>query len=599
MKTKTLSLISQIQNVDNIDLSKSKLLIGKGENCDLTLKDSSISHYHALISLSEEGIVTIMDLGSHNGVYINGNRITALSVLGEGDQLSLGKLHFDLIENNEDISIENLEAEVEVLEVSNKVYVPQARNANEILIDDEYCDIVFNEETFKPLEQSPIRNLDFINSDYIQNDELDSAFDLTKENFGDCIQVTTLVSGSVLDQYYLPLSNQEYTATNIENRGSIFIDILSSDKTPFIKVENGQIKVNELEGFTLNKETLATNDKTNIIILTNKTYQIFIEMAYVPSNLIDIPKFIREKDFFKESSKIFASIMVPMLLLLFVNFEVPKPKKKLSIIYKKPTNAKVDGKTLSSKNPNSESKNTGHKSTKQPDKKVAHKKAGEKSKAQPKKALAKAAPTPQKATKKAKAPVKAYQFKMASNVNSLFNSGKQVAKAQSRSVASIANTSAVSGSLNTKVTGTASSKVGSLGSDLAGAEASMGSQGLSSKKGRDTSYIQTKTVVLGSMDPELLRKILKRYLPQFRHCYQQELAYNSEDIKGIVDLDFEISGAGRVAKMDIKAKDNRFSKRGIDCMGKVLSIIDFPKPKGGGRVAVRQPLSFFSEKENG
>jgi len=174
-----------------------------------------------------------------------------------------------------------------------------------------------------------------------------------------------------------------------------------------------------------------------------------------------------------------------------------------------------------------------------------------------------------------------------------------VAKAQSRSVASIANTSAVSGSLNTQVNGTSASKVGSLGSDLAGAEASMGSQGLSSKKGMDTSYIQTKTVVLGSMDPELLRKILQRYLPQFRHCYQQELAYNSEDIKGIVDLDFEISGAGRVAKMDIKAKDNRFSKRGIDCMGKVLSIIDFPKPKGGGRVAVRQPLSFFSEKENG
>ena len=100
------------------------------------------------------------------------------------------------------------------------------------------------------------------------------------------------------------------------------------------------------------------------------------------------------------------------------------------------------------------------------------------------------------------------------------------------------------------------------------------------------------------MDPELLRKILQQYLPQFRHCYQQELVYNSEDIRGIVDLNFEILGSGKVSKVNIKAKDNRFSKKGIDCMGKVLSIIDFPKPKGGGRVAVRQPLNFFSEKSS-
>jgi hypothetical protein len=32
-------------------------------------------------------------------------------------------------------------------------------------------------------------------------------------------------------------------------------------------------------------------------------------------------------------------------------------------------------------------------------------------------------------------------------------------------------------------------------------------------------------------------------------------------------------------------------------MGQVLGIIDFPKPKGGGVVDVRQPLNFFAETE--
>jgi len=37
------------------------------------------------------------------------------------------------------------------------------------------------------------------------------------------------------------------------------------------------------------------------------------------------------------------------------------------------------------------------------------------------------------------------------------------------------------------------------------------------------------------------------------------------------------------------------SSKGIACMGNILHMIDFPKPKGGGLVDVRQPLNFLSE----
>jgi hypothetical protein len=99
------------------------------------------------------------------------------------------------------------------------------------------------------------------------------------------------------------------------------------------------------------------------------------------------------------------------------------------------------------------------------------------------------------------------------------------------------------------------------------------------------------------MDPELLRKILREYIPQFRHCYQQELIGHDEKIKGVIDLNFTINQNGKVSKYDIRVKDAEFSKKGVNCMGNVLNLIDFPKPKGGGVVDVRQPLNFFSEAE--
>jgi len=100
---------------------------------------------------------------------------------------------------------------------------------------------------------------------------------------------------------------------------------------------------------------------------------------------------------------------------------------------------------------------------------------------------------------------------------------------------------------------------------------------------------------MGSIDPEVLRKILGEYLGQFKFCYQQELQEQSEKVKGIVDLNFRIEGDGKVSKVTIKSAQTRFSDRGIGCMANILKMIEFPKPKGGGLVDVRQPLNFFSE----
>lgn len=68
------------------------LLIGRGSDADLRLNDPGISRRHALITVSGDPahpVVTIEDLGSTNGVHVNGNRISKTRV-GEGARIEVG-----------------------------------------------------------------------------------------------------------------------------------------------------------------------------------------------------------------------------------------------------------------------------------------------------------------------------------------------------------------------------------------------------------------------------------------------------------------------------------------------------------------------------
>lgn len=121
-----------------------------------------------------------------------------------------------------------------------------------------------------------------------------------------------------------------------------------------------------------------------------------------------------------------------------------------------------------------------------------------------------------------------------------------------------------------------------------------GIKGVGDKKGIHYGEATTKTIMLGSIDPEEIRKILERHLPQFRHCYQKELD-KVKTLKGLIDLEFTIGKDGKVVKTDIKSKDGGFSNDGVGCLSAVLKFIQFPSPKGGGVVDVRQPLNFYSD----
>ena len=69
-------------------VSGSETLMGRCNDCDVLLPHSSVSRYHAKI-LSTDGGYALVDLGSENGTFVNGQRIQAC-LLRRGDQIQLG-----------------------------------------------------------------------------------------------------------------------------------------------------------------------------------------------------------------------------------------------------------------------------------------------------------------------------------------------------------------------------------------------------------------------------------------------------------------------------------------------------------------------------
>ena len=69
--------------------------IGRIPDNDLVLSDLNVSRHHAELRKSPTGSYEIVDLGSHNGTFVNGQRVTS-QVLTEQDLVSIGSSTFRL-----------------------------------------------------------------------------------------------------------------------------------------------------------------------------------------------------------------------------------------------------------------------------------------------------------------------------------------------------------------------------------------------------------------------------------------------------------------------------------------------------------------------
>lgn len=85
---------------ERIDVARS-LTVGRDSACDVAVADPLVSRRHLSIEPLEDGSLRIEDLGSSHGTILNGNLVSASTVVGNGDVVAVGATEFEVQSTSE------------------------------------------------------------------------------------------------------------------------------------------------------------------------------------------------------------------------------------------------------------------------------------------------------------------------------------------------------------------------------------------------------------------------------------------------------------------------------------------------------------------
>jgi hypothetical protein len=115
-----------------------------------------------------------------------------------------------------------------------------------------------------------------------------------------------------------------------------------------------------------------------------------------------------------------------------------------------------------------------------------------------------------------------------------------------------------------------------------------GMGGLSGRRASAPDVVPGTATVKGSLDKEIIRRIIRRHLNEVKFCYEKELLKKS-DLYGRIMIQFTIAGTGSVVASVVQNSTMNNSEV-EQCIAGAVRRWEFPKPQGGGIVIVSYPF---------
>lgn len=635
-----------------------RILLGRSESCDLMVTSDSVSAIHAVMEIFPNKAV-LYDMNSTNGTFVNGDRIVAKDIFpGDRFRLANVDFEYrvyqaaaalppvlDILEPMDGKASVKVPPKAPTAPPKGKLPETQLPSIVYPLAADpkaEFSEYIFEDQN----EIYPIFK-------YQTSRQAVEVIILFKENIfsvdylpeGNFTYHITGIQGSIKEIEFPYLGKKDkFPFITLKKGAAPLVESLPGFES---------LLLSDKKKNTMNESfELAPQD---ILRLQNGELQIFIRSVEAPPQVAAAPILKRDPDF--QKYLFFFLFLVVLAGVGFNVIEIPEDQKKeelaperlATILYKQPLTVSknkavekteeapkrvqtapdkpaVEKKVVAEKQPDVKKPDVIETKVqdKKPDpgKKTAQTKEVVKQGTTPvTKTAQKAAPVAAKTAKPTPMPsasagapavsqiqsksighvevYKSADFK--STVSSLVAKGGSLSNVQTKSASggsgsSIGTATGVVGGSGSVQTADIATNQGSLvGATVGKLGESIGAEGLSAKRAIYQAGIPAETVVLGSMDPDIIRKILMDNLIHFRSCYQNELSTRGQEFSGSVKLNFTIGASGHVSQAGVDgASDLPASVK--KCVVNVLRGIAFPAPQGGGVVEVKQPMNFYPKK---
>jgi hypothetical protein len=113
--------------------------------------------------------------------------------------------------------------------------------------------------------------------------------------------------------------------------------------------------------------------------------------------------------------------------------------------------------------------------------------------------------------------------------------------------------------------------------------------GLGRKTDREVAIVAGNATVIGSIDKELIRAVIKEHAQQIRFCYEEQLAVNPK-LAGKVVIRWTIDADGNASNASVDGGGTSLADDKVhQCMMARIVSWQFPKPKGGGIAVITYP----------